>query len=145
MTIGRLTAADGAMGDATRARALSRHLRTAVLVLGGLASVVALRWAAIVDGRLDGITIGLAFGLALTLVGLGGSRLGGVPIVVASGPSPGLVVDGAVGIVGGAALVALALVARLAAPAGAVASTWLGPAAVFAPWLIATTIVALAE
>ncbi|HEX8025015.1 MAG TPA: CPBP family intramembrane glutamic endopeptidase, partial [Candidatus Limnocylindrales bacterium] len=117
-------------------------LGRAVLVLAGLATVVGLRWAAIVDGRLGGIAIGLVFGIALLGVGLAGRRLAGLPLVVP--PSTRAAAsDAALGLAGGLALIGIALVTTLAA-AGAVRPNGLA-ADLAGPWLVATVVVALAE
>jgi len=123
---------------------------TVASVLVALAAVVGLRWAALVQGRFDGIVVGLLFGLGLVVVWVGGSRLtewrlAGARLersrVTARSPA----VDGVVGLAGGVALVGLALVARSTAVPGSAPLTGLGPANDFAPWLVATTVVALAE
>ena len=141
MTVARLVATRGAADDAPRPRDAVRDVRSAASVLLGLAAVVGLRWAAIVDGRLDGIAIGLAFGVGLAIVGVAGTRLvGGAPTATRRG----LGIDTIVGGAGGLALVGLALVARLPSNP-ALNAGGLGPATVFGPWLVATTLVALAE
>jgi membrane protease YdiL (CAAX protease family) len=48
-------------------------------------------------------------------------------------------------VAGGLALIGLALIARIPAAPGIPASGGFGPAAVLVPWLLATTLVALAE
>jgi membrane protease YdiL (CAAX protease family) len=116
-----------------------------------LTAVVGLRWAALVQGRFDGIAIGLLFGLGLVIVGIGGSRLtgsgvGGVRLQAGRLELPRAVAkDSALGLAGGLVLVGLALVARATVEPTPTPTIGLGPASEFAPWLVATTVVALAE
>jgi membrane protease YdiL (CAAX protease family) len=106
----------------------------ATLRIGGLllalAAIVGARWAATIGGPGDALTIGLAFGLALT----GLAILAGARIAV---PRPAAL---AIGTAGGAALVLLALLAHLGAPGPSLA-----PAAAFLPWASITILVATAE
>ena len=104
-------------------------LRVAGLLVA-LGVIVGARWAATVGGVSDALTVGFAFGLALTaLAVLAGQRV--------SMPRPaGL----AIGVAGGAALVGLAVVAHLGA-----AGPSLAPAAPFLPWASITILVATAE
>jgi membrane protease YdiL (CAAX protease family) len=123
----------------------------AVVALAGLAAVVAARWALLVDGRLDGITIGLLFGLGLVAVGVAGGRIAG-PAVARPTWRRGardLGVDLAVGTAGGLALIAIAILATTAGgsaetPVGASLATR-ASAGTFGPWLGVTVLVALAE
>jgi len=85
-------------------------------LLVALGAIVGARWAATVGGVGDALTIGLAFGLALTALAiLAGERVGM--------PRPAAL---AIGAAGGAALVGLALLAHLGAPGPSLA-----PAAAF--------------
>jgi membrane protease YdiL (CAAX protease family) len=102
-------------------------------LLAGLGVVTWLRWAATVDGRIDGVTIGLGFGLAL----LGVAALS--PRTEWGRPARGALAA-ALGVGGGFALVGLALVARAAGPGPS-----LTPAAGFLPWVAVTVLVASAE
>jgi membrane protease YdiL (CAAX protease family) len=101
------------------------------LVLGG---AIGARWAATVSGGSDGIAVGAAFG-ALLLMGAAvtGWRPGFLP-------ASSIVRAAAIGLVGGAALVVLALATRWPGP-------WLPfqPAASFLPWVTVTVLVATAE
>jgi membrane protease YdiL (CAAX protease family) len=105
------------------------HVGRVGLLTVGLALAVALRWAATVSGRSDGVAIGLAFGLVLA------------GIAVASGwrPVRGRPASVAIGLVGGGLLVALAVATR------SPASPDLAIAAPFLPWTAATVVVAVAE
>jgi membrane protease YdiL (CAAX protease family) len=99
-------------------------------LLVALGAIVGARWAATVGGVGDALTIGLAFGLALTALAiLAGERVGM--------PRPAAL---AIGAAGGAALVGLALLAHLGAPGPSLA-----PAAAFLPWASITILVATAE
>jgi membrane protease YdiL (CAAX protease family) len=125
---------------ATASRHLAGDVRGSASAVAGLAVVVWLRWAALVDGRVDGITIGLLFGLGLVAVGLAaGGRV--APVVGRREPER----DAAVGVAGGTALIGLAVVARLAVASPLGSTAGLGPATLFAPWLGVTVLVALAE
>ena len=152
MTLGRLAASGMAPAGASPAAAsgdAARDLWAAAAGLLGLAAVVALRWALIVDRRLGGIAIGLVFGLGLTAVGIGAARLvagarprrsdAAVRLRAAVG------VDALAGVGGGLALVALALVARGTTGPAISNAPGLGPASVFGPWLVVTVLVGLAE
>jgi membrane protease YdiL (CAAX protease family) len=101
-----------------------------IALVTGLAVIVWLRWAATVAGIADALSIGLAFGLALTALALAGGQ-------VVRRPRP---VSLVVGLGGGAALAALALVTHLGTPGPSLA-----PAAAFAPWALITILVATAE
>ena len=95
-----------------------------------LGVIVGARWAATVGSVGDALSIGLAFGLALTFLAV----LAGQRVDV---PRPaGL----AIGAAGGAALVGLAVVAHLGASGPSLA-----PAAAFLPWASITILVATAE
>jgi membrane protease YdiL (CAAX protease family) len=109
-------------------RPSGRTARLAIIV-AGLAAVVALRWEATVRGAAGGVTIGLVFGVGLLVVAVG-SRWR---------PLPERRSSIAVGAVGGAVLVVLAVVTR----SGQL--PWLAPAAAFAPWVAVTVLVATAE
>jgi membrane protease YdiL (CAAX protease family) len=113
--------------------AIARPARSSlrpVLIAIGLALVVAVRWAATVSSVTDPIAVGMVFGTGLLAVGLaGGWRIGP--------PHPASV---AIGLAGGAVLIAVAALGQLAS-AGATA-----PFAVpLAPWAVATVLVATAE
>ena len=99
------------------------------LILAGLAAVVGLRWAATVGGVAGGVAIGLAFGLGLLVVAF---AIGWRPVV----ERPSSI---AIGVVGGAVLVVLALATR----SGLL--PWLAPPAAFIPWVAVTILVASAE
>lgn len=104
-------------------------LRAAGL-LAALGVIAGARWAATVGGVGDALSIGLAFGLALTVLAiLAGQRVGM--------PCPEAL---AIGAAGGMALVGLAVVAHLGAPGPSLA-----PAAAFLPWASITILVATAE
>jgi membrane protease YdiL (CAAX protease family) len=99
------------------------------LILGGLATMVGLRWLATVEGAAGAVTIGLVFGLGLLGVGLvGGCRM-----------LPERRSSVVIGITGGAILVGLALTTRSAQ------LPWLAPATAFGPWAAVTIVVATAE
>ena len=119
------------------------------IVLLALGAVVGLRWAAIVDGRLDGIATGLLFGLGLLAAGFSARRLAAVPAIATARREAlrrELPVDVGIGIAGGAALIGLALVTRIGAAPPIPTPPSIGlPADLFGPWLAATVIVALAE
>jgi membrane protease YdiL (CAAX protease family) len=99
-------------------------------LLVGLAVIVWLRWAATVAGIADALSIGLAFGVALTALALAGGQ-------VVSRTRPASL---AIGLGGGAALAVLAVVTHLGAPGPSLA-----PATAFAPWALITILVATAE
>jgi membrane protease YdiL (CAAX protease family) len=104
-------------------------LRIAGLVVA-LGVIVGARWAATVGGVGDALSIGFAFGLALTALALvAGQRIGM--------PRPEAL---AIGTAGGAALVGLAVLAHFGA-----AGPSLAPAAAFLPWASVTILVATAE
>jgi membrane protease YdiL (CAAX protease family) len=104
-------------------------LRPVVIALG-LALVVTARWAATVSFAADPIVIGGGFGLGLLGVGLAGGRRIALPHL-ASIP---------IGLAGGAVLIGVAVLGRFASA---------GPSAPFAvpfaPWALATILVATAE
>jgi membrane protease YdiL (CAAX protease family) len=109
--------------------AIRASLRIAGLLVA-LGVIVTARWAATVRGVGDALTIGLAFGVALTALALvGGERI--------SVPRPAAL---AIGAVGGAVLIGLALLAHLGDPGPSLA-----PAAPFLPWASITILVATAE
>jgi membrane protease YdiL (CAAX protease family) len=115
---------------AIAARAMPVEGLRAAALLAGLATVVGLRWAATVSGLGDALTIGLAFGVGLLGIAmLGGQRL--------ERPAA---ISVPIGLVGGAVLVALALLARAQTPGPSLA-----PAAAFLPWASITVVVATAE
>jgi len=102
----------------------------AVLIATGLGAIVAARWAATVSLLADPILVGAAFGSALLIVAVaGGLRV--------ERPTATAVVTG---VVGGLVLVGVAVVGRLGST---VPSTPLPVA--FAPWALATVLVATAE
>jgi len=141
MIAGRLAGAEAA---GTQTRAADAGIGRPALVLLGLSIVVGLRWLALVDGRLDGISIGLLFGVGLLGVGLAGRRLAG-QAVLAPAPRRSLGIALCVGLAGGLALVGLALVVLLVtSPALAAPGTGV-PAVLAGPWLAATVLVALTE
>jgi len=124
----------------------------AVAVLGGLAAVVAARWALLVDGRLDGITVGLVFGLGLVAVGMAGRRVASPAAAsqILRSRAQDAAADLAAGTAGGVALIALAVFATALAgappgadPVGSLASR--ATVATFGPWLGVTVLVAMAE
>jgi membrane protease YdiL (CAAX protease family) len=125
-------------GGATIRRPPAAAWLRPTLLLGGLAAVVWLRWLVTRSSGLDGVMVGVGFGLVLlgvTALGLAGpavERRAALPR-----PTLGAV---AVGLAGGAALIAIALAARVVAvgPPLAVAAT-------FGPWVAATLLVAGAE
>jgi membrane protease YdiL (CAAX protease family) len=116
------------------------------LLLGtGLAGLVAARWAATIEGSAGGLSVGLAFGLGLLALALaGGIRIRRPPSLRSS------VVGG---MLGGALLIALALLGMAVAGrlswAGAAAGPSVGPgawvASGFAPWAVITVLVATSE
>jgi membrane protease YdiL (CAAX protease family) len=125
-----------AIPDGARARA--RGWVRPALLLGGLGTIVSLRRLALEGGRVDAILVGAIFGLALAVLAaaaLGfaiprGDRLPPVRPAVALG----------LGVGGGLALVALALVARVGTPVPTFT-----PALAFGPWVAVTLLVAGAE
>jgi len=107
-----------------------RGLTRPAVILGGLATIVALRWLATVHGAADPVTVGSAFGLGLLGVGLLGTGWRRASERLSS------VVAGAFG---GAVLVGLVIATRSAEIPG------LAPATGFGPWLAVTILVATAE
>jgi len=107
----------------------ARSWRAAITVTG-LGAVVVVRWAATVGMLADPVVVGLAFGTALLVVAFaGGLRIERTTVAAV-----------ALGAAGGGVLVAVAVVSRLG-------STWPStpmPVA-FAPWAVATIVVACAE
>jgi membrane protease YdiL (CAAX protease family) len=133
-------------------QAASRLARP-LLLAAGLAGVVGARWAATVDGSVGGLAVGLAFGWGLLALALaGGLRVGRPRHLARSGLS-----SMAVGTLGGATLVILALLgladvgglARAASGLGPAGGLSLGPGAWltagFGPWAAITVLVATAE
>lgn len=116
-------------GDARVVGRRRDWLRAAGL-LGGLAVIVALRWAATVAGEADALLIGLGFGVALVALGTAANRPLARPSSLAI----------PIGFAGGAALIGIALVARIAGPGPSFA-----PATPFAPWAAITLLVATGE
>jgi CAAX protease family protein len=103
-------------------------------VLLSLAAVIWARWSATLAG-LDALEVGLVFGIALLAVGMAawpGPRTLRRPTLAEIG----------LGMAGGAALIGIALSARLA---GAGPGISFPPAAPFAPWAAITVVVAAAE
>jgi membrane protease YdiL (CAAX protease family) len=112
---------------------LARWRRAAVLV-AGLAAVVWVRFLATVAGSFDALWIGLAFGVGLIALAIAGAE----PIArTLRRPTPLAI---GLGLGGGATLIGLALIARLAGPGIADA-----PAAPFLPWVGVTILVASGE
>ena len=100
-----------------------------VFILAGLVGIVGLRWEATVRGAAGAIVVGLVFGVGLLVVALvGGWR-----------PAPERRSSVGIGAAGGALLVVLAVATRSSQV------PWLAPAAAFAPWVMATILVATAE
>jgi membrane protease YdiL (CAAX protease family) len=99
------------------------------LIVAGLAAVVGLRWAATVQGSAGAVAIGLMFGTGLLVIAVGSGWR----------PLPEHRSSIAIGAVGGAVLVVLAVVTR------SDQLPWLAPAAAFAPWVGVTVVVATAE
>jgi membrane protease YdiL (CAAX protease family) len=99
------------------------------LIVAGLAAVVGLRWAATVQGSAGAVAIGLMFGMGLLVIAVGSGWR----------PLPERRSSIAIGAVGGAVLVVLAVVTR------SDQLPWLAPAAAFAPWVGVTVVVATAE
>jgi membrane protease YdiL (CAAX protease family) len=115
---------------------------TCPLALGaGLAGLVIARWAATIEGSVNGLAVGLVFGAALLALALAGGVRLGLPT------SPPL--STAVGVLGGTALVGLALVGLALTSRLTWAGPTLGPGAWFgagfAPWAAITVLVATAE
>jgi membrane protease YdiL (CAAX protease family) len=124
-----------------------------LLLVAGLAGLVGARWAATIDGSAGGLAVGLAFGAGLLALALaGGTRLG-LPRHLDRSDLSSI----GLGVLGGTALVVLALVglADIGAPAWAASALGsargpnLGPgawlAAGFGPWAAITVLVATAE
>jgi membrane protease YdiL (CAAX protease family) len=106
-----------------------RGLARAGLILAGLAALVGLRWAAIVQGAAGAVAIGLVFAVGLLALALGAGRR---PVAERRSSV-------AIGAAGGALLVVLAVATR----SGQL--PWLAPPAAFGPWVIVTILVASAE
>jgi membrane protease YdiL (CAAX protease family) len=104
-------------------------LRSAVVCMA-VGAAVTMRWQIFRTGALDGVSEGLAFGLALLAI----ASLGGVRLSI---PRPGAI---AAGVAAGALLVACSILARWPIP-----PLVAGHAAAFAPWVVVTTLVAIAE
>jgi membrane protease YdiL (CAAX protease family) len=124
--------------------AASRVVRP--LLLGsGLAGLAAARWAATVEGNAGGLAVGLAFGMGLLALALAGGARIQRPRSLRSSIAGGML--------GGALLIALALLGMAVAGrlswAGMAAGPSVGPAAQvaagFAPWAAITVLVATAE
>jgi len=130
MIDGRLAGARRELGPDAQATGRRRDWLLAAGLLGGLAGIVAVRWAATVAGAADALLLGLGFGVALVALGASANRPFTAPSIVAV----------PIGLAGGAALVGLALVARLGGPGPSLA-----PAAPFAPWAAITIVVATGE
>jgi len=118
-----------------------------VVLLGGLAVVVATRWAGTRAG-FDPLAVGAAFGLALGALAVGGrsfeAGLRGRVEPSVSGEAHSATSAMAIGIAFGLALVAIVIIG--ATVAGAQLVPGLGrPAAAFAPWVAITILVAGAE
>jgi membrane protease YdiL (CAAX protease family) len=107
----------------------SIRLGRPLLTVAWLGVAVGLRWAATVAGIADAVVVGLAFGVGLLAIAvMGGWR-----------PVPERASSIALGVAGGTVLVVLASVTR----SGPLPS--LAPAVAFAPWAVATILVACAE
>jgi membrane protease YdiL (CAAX protease family) len=105
-----------------------------ILLVMGLAGLIIGRWAAAVDGYVDPIPVGLAFGVALVGVAvLGGWR-----------PERVAVRSVGVGLVGGAALVLVALFGRVTSVTPQIDGLS-GASFALGPWAAATCLVALGE
>lgn len=125
-----------------RSRPVSRgrsDLGRAIGLLALLAVVVVARWLAIRDGSAGPIVVGAGFGLALAAIAVLGRS---TPLRVQS-TGRGTARSIVIGIVGGGALVALALAGRTIGGAPAVLPPVRGD--LFAPWAIATIVVASGE
>jgi membrane protease YdiL (CAAX protease family) len=99
------------------------------LILAGLLGIVGLRWEATVRGAAGAIVIGLFFGVGLLVVAVAGGWR----------PATERRSSVVIGAAGGAVLVVLAMMTR----SSQIPS--LAPAAAFAPWVVATILVATAE
>jgi len=130
MIEGRLAGAGQVRGRYVPLADGRREWLRAAGLLGGLAVIVALRWAATVGGEADALLIGLGFGMALVALGTAANRPLSRPSALAM----------PIGLAGGAVLIGIALVARVAGPGPSFA-----PAAPFAPWAAITLIVATGE
>lgn len=116
----------------------------AIGMLAMLAFVVAARWAVIRGGVADPISIGVGFGVALLGVATVGRSAPGRRLPALASPSGrGLARSVVIGIAGGGALIALALLGHTIAGAPAVPPPLRGD--LFAPWLFATILVAAGE
>jgi membrane protease YdiL (CAAX protease family) len=114
-----------------------RDLAYAGLLLGGLAAVVVLRYAASQAGVADPIAAGVAFGIALVAL----AQVGGAPVAASIAlPRPRSI---AIGLVGGLFLVGLALLGRALAGAPSLPSVF--RADLFPAWALATVLVASGE
>jgi membrane protease YdiL (CAAX protease family) len=102
--------------------------RAALLTLA-IAALVLVRAVAARSGNLDGLAVGLAFGIGLVAIGVPGRRIR-LPRATELG----------LGVACGLALIGIAFVGP-----GAAASILLRPAADFAPWAAVTVLVASAE
>ncbi|HEY2917177.1 MAG TPA: CPBP family intramembrane glutamic endopeptidase [Candidatus Limnocylindrales bacterium] len=135
-------------GEAATGVRVTPDLRRAALIGLALLAVVGLRWLAIQRGIGDPIVAGFAFGVALLAVAVAGSGTVG-----ARGDAwgwrhapvdwPRVAGGAAIGLAGGAALVALALVGRALASAPSLPPVF--RADLFAPWALATVVVAAGE
>jgi membrane protease YdiL (CAAX protease family) len=124
-----MTAAAVALRRASPPSSLARAASIGAL----LAVAIAARWAATVDGRPDALFVGASFGAALLLV----ATVAGRP----HRPTFRTLVPAvAVGTLGGAALVGIAVLVRWPGP-------WIPftPAAAFGPWALVTVVVAAGE
>ena len=121
----------------SHARIVGSPAARVALITLGLAGAIGARWAATVGGSSDGIAVGAVFG-ALLLMGAAGT--GWRPGFLPAGSLVRIAQTVATGLVGGTALVVLALVTRWPGP-------WLPfqPAASFLPWAAVTVLVATAE
>jgi membrane protease YdiL (CAAX protease family) len=109
----------------------------AALITLGLAGAIGARWAATVGGSSDGIAVGAVFGALLLM---GAAVTGWRPGLFPAGSLVRIAQTVTIALVGGTALVILALATRWPGP-------WLPfqPAASFLPWAVVTVLVATAE
>jgi hypothetical protein len=124
---GRLDWSDARLDRPDRHRLDRQALARAVLLAIAVVALVLVRAVAAHSGSLDGLAIGLAFGLGLVAIGAPGRR---VRLPRAT--------ELALGVAAGLALVGIALV-------GPGAGMVFRPAADFAPWAAVTVLVASAE
>jgi membrane protease YdiL (CAAX protease family) len=115
-------------------------------VLGLLAVAVAVRYLALSTGGVDPIVIGFGFGIALAAIAIVGRVRTPAARAVEDGTTRHLANVArslGIGLAGGGALIALALVGRAAAGSPPLPSVF--AAGAFVPWALATTLVATGE